>query len=547
MKYYVYSLSFLLLANAITAKAQNPFPTIEYLDINNIKAPSLVHGDMWWDPTTQAASCEFPKGSGINITFASGIWMSAYDVQSQQYTSGVMFHDKVDYWPGPLDATGHIDFKTSEKWAKIWKVNKTDITTFLSQTIHNLNNTPPNILTWPAKGNINAKGNNDSSLTITEDMAPFVDANNDGKYNALDGDYPKIKGDQALWWVFSDNGPTHDFTNSSPLRVEVHAMAYATATGALTDNAVYYDYTVINKSGMDYQNYRLGLWSDEDLGYFRDDYVGFDSSHRMAYAYNGDPNDGQGQSGYGNNPPMAGVMFIKLPDDNGTAKVPAGSFMYHNNDMTVIGNPTSGADVDYYLRSRIRTGAHITNDFAGRVGSKGFGSGPDVNYVYPGDPADTTQWSECSSGNPDGDRRYILASNDNNFNKGSQLEFVLALVATPQGAHHVCGDIDLSEIKRIADAATNQYNKLNIASINNNKKILAFYPNPTKDIVNIEGLKPDDVGSINIYDQIGRKIAEPFTTSNNKTSIGTCNLPSGIYHVMVNTRNGMATGTFIKQ
>lgn len=547
MKYYVYSLCFLLVANAIIAKAQSPFPTIAYLDVNNIKAPSLVHGDMWWDPTSQAESCEFPKGSGINITFASAIWMSGYDVQGQLYTSAVMFHDKVDYWPGPLDSTNHIDFATSEKWAKIWKINKAEIVAFLSQAVHNVNNTPANILTWPAKGNVNAKGNNDSILSITEDMAPFVDANNDGKYNALDGDYPKIKGDQALWWVFSDNGPTHDFTSSVPLKVEVHAMAYATMTGTSTDNVVYYDYTVINKSGRNYEDYRLGLWSDEDLGYYGDDYVGFDSSHRMGYAYNGTANDGQGQGGYGNNPPMAGVMFIKLPDDNGSVKVPAGSFIYNNNDMTVIGNPANGADVDNYLRSRIRTGAHITNDFAGRVGSKGFGSGPDVNYIYPGDPADTTQWSECSSGNPDGDRRYILASNDNKFDNRTQLEFVLALVATPQGPHHVCGDMDLNEIKRIADAATNQYNMLDITSVSNNKNILALYPNPATDIVNIEGLKPDDVRSINIYDQIGRKTAEPFTTSNNKTSISTSNLPSGIYYLMVDTRNGIATGTFVKQ
>ena len=42
------------------------------------------------------------------------------------------------------------------------------------------------ILNWPASGN----GNYSRSL------APFVDYNHDGIYNAIDGDYPKIDGAQ---------------------------------------------------------------------------------------------------------------------------------------------------------------------------------------------------------------------------------------------------------------------------------------------------------------------------------------------------------------
>ncbi|MBK7691106.1 MAG: hypothetical protein IPJ31_08310 [Bacteroidetes bacterium] len=58
-------------------------------------------------------------------------------------------------------------------------------------------------------------------------MAPFVDVNNDNIYNALDGDYPDIEGEQALWWVFNDNGKTHNETNGLPLKIEVKALAYA--------------------------------------------------------------------------------------------------------------------------------------------------------------------------------------------------------------------------------------------------------------------------------------------------------------------------------
>ncbi len=66
----------LLLLSIFSSYAQAPFPTIDSVDINNIKANVLVHGDLWWYPSTQLAGCEFPKGSGKNISFAGSLWMA---------------------------------------------------------------------------------------------------------------------------------------------------------------------------------------------------------------------------------------------------------------------------------------------------------------------------------------------------------------------------------------------------------------------------------------------------------------------------------------
>jgi hypothetical protein len=38
--------------------------------------------------------------------------------------------------------------------------------------------------------------------------------NGDGHYNCLQGDYPLIKGDQIIWWVFNDNYNKHTETGS---------------------------------------------------------------------------------------------------------------------------------------------------------------------------------------------------------------------------------------------------------------------------------------------------------------------------------------------
>ena len=52
---------------------------------------------------------------------------------------------------------------------------------------------------------------NGHTINFDKDLAPFVDVDNDGNYNPLNGDYPKIKGNQSIWWVMNDNGNRKGF------------------------------------------------------------------------------------------------------------------------------------------------------------------------------------------------------------------------------------------------------------------------------------------------------------------------------------------------
>ena len=103
---YVLPVCFLLYGafGALTLSAQTtPFTTKEYLDINNIRAAQLVHGDMWWDPATSAPQCEYPKGSGKHVGFAASLWMAGYDSQGQLKVAAQTYRsDGNDYWPGPI-------------------------------------------------------------------------------------------------------------------------------------------------------------------------------------------------------------------------------------------------------------------------------------------------------------------------------------------------------------------------------------------------------------------------------------------------------------
>ncbi len=555
MKNLFYSVFFtvLFLPNC-PAFAQSPFSTIDYVDINNIKAALLVHGDMWWNPTTQLASCEFPKGSGHHISFMSSLWMSGYDAGNNLYVSAQTYRQNGnDYWPGPLDSNGTLTYTNSEAWAKIWKINQTDINTFNAISVHDTANTPPDILHWPAKGNPYARGGFGIALTINQDMAPFVDVNSDGVYNPLQGDYPAIKGDQALWWVFSDNGPTHTETNGQPLKVEIHGMAYAYSRGTLIDNVIYYEYNIFNRSAVNYSNYRIGLFSDADLGWWDDDYLGFDSSHRMGIEYNGTVTDGVGQvNSYGNMIPTVGVTMIILPGDNPPATfAPAGSFMYYNNDYSIQGNPVTPGQHNNYLRSTWRDSTHVVNDFHGYgIHSTAYGTGANTNYVYAGDPSDTSKWSECASQNPPGDRRFIITSNDFTLTAGASQKVVMALVTTNPMLNNGCPSTNFDSIKVVADTAWNIYfnplPSLSVSGLANNDNSIRVYPNPVHNILYIE-TNSKEPGQLVICNTIGQAVNTISNVHQNKTELNVGNLPDGIYYVLYKTSTDQKAMTFIKQ
>jgi hypothetical protein len=545
----------LMVAAACSSYAQTPFNTQDSLTINKLHPTVLVHGDMWWDPVKAVAECPF-TGCGESVNFAGAIWMSGYDAGNTLHVAAQTYRqDGNDYWPGPLDATGTLNYTTSLKWNKIWKVNGTDVTAFKALSTHTTANTPESILTWPAKGNSFAQGAGTSALTITDDLAPFVDLNRNGIYEPLLGEYPDFRGDQVLWWIFSDNGPSHNSSDGLPTGVEVHAMAYAYHRGTLIDNVIYYDYTIANKSINNYHNFRFALWDDIDLGYYLDDFMGFDSSRRLGIVYNGTNDDGGGGghpvNSYGGKPPVTGITMIVLPGDSGTGYIPVGAYDYYNNDASIIGNPATDTEYNNYMRAKMRSGQHFTNDYHGPgIPSNATGTGPATNYVFTGDPADTTQWSECASNNNPGDRRFILSSNDFNFNAGSSQHIVMAQVVTDTADGGGCPNASFAAIRRVSDTAWANYYNPPVAyhkSIPTTTGTVSIYPNPV-----ISQLFIDDstqiagATSVTIYNYGGGALHPSFAKSGSHVIIDVADLPPGLYSITYRNGAVQANKLFMK-
>jgi hypothetical protein len=97
-----------------------------------------------------------------------------------------------------------------------------------------------------------------------------MDVNSDGIYDPMAGDYPLIKGDQAIYTIFNDSYLPHG-SGGQAIGLEIRLMAYAYGTGTLVANnpflnyTTFYDYTIINRSSFALYDSYMGLFNDSDI------------------------------------------------------------------------------------------------------------------------------------------------------------------------------------------------------------------------------------------------------------------------------------------
>jgi hypothetical protein len=411
-----------------TASTCKPAEAKIDLDINNVRARLMTGGDMWWDNGTGEARYEIPKGSRKNSLFAGSVWIGGRDQQGQLKVAAQTYRqDGNDYWPGPLDDQASVTEADCAEWDRFWKINKSDILKFRALSDPSLAKGDvvfETLVQWPAKGNPDALGNRGNNLnleTATKNYAPFVDVDNDGKYSWAKGDYPDIFGDQFIWWVFNDKGNTKQQSQTEGIGIEVQASAFAYSTKDYLNDASFYNYRLVNRSNLQLDSTYIATWTDADLGYYRDDYIGCDTNRGLGILYNGASEDGNGQiNSYGSKVPMVGVDFFKGPNkpDGDTTidgvkqtkykRLGMESFTYYNNDGSIVGNPDNGVQIYNYMTGSIRNGQRFSNDFQGPgTNSKAYGTNTPTKYVFYGDPEIKTEWSECACLNPVGDRRFV--------------------------------------------------------------------------------------------------------------------------------------------
>lgn len=481
----------------LKARCENASAQVD-LDINNVRARLMNGGDMWWD-LVGSPKYEIPKiPDGSNeprrhALFAGSIWIGGLN-NGNIHTAAQTYRQfgGNDLWPGPIDTISvAVDDSDCEYWDNIFQVSRDEIDDFIAEFEENgsVAEIPQNILEWPANGR---KDQNESRF-----MAPYVNVGGGPGYDPASGDYPDIKGDKALWFVYNDVGNLKTETGSPEIGLEFRTMAFGFATNDEINNMTFYETTIINRGQKQLDSTYFGQWVDADLGYAFDDYVGCDIDRGLGICYNGDNFD-DGAFGYGTNPPSVGVDFFEGPladaevifsgngdgiDNDGDGQtdeldttyfsyframgmdlpiiyegdgvdnnrngqvdepnedIAMSKFVYYDNNFTPYGNPRSENRSDFYnyLTARWKNGDCI------RFGGNGntTATGECTDFMFPDDPRDADGWSEVSSNNQPNDRRFLQSAGAFTMKPGAVNKVTVGVVWAQASSGGNTGSYDL--------------------------------------------------------------------------------------------------------
>lgn len=415
---------------------------ISHCTANNVSATILGDGScliMQQENELGLYPCptwEVPAGSGKQTIFQHSLWFGGLDADDSLHLAAYRYCQiGRDFWSGPLKTTdATIDMMTVLKYHHIWNLSREEVDYFIAHHGEAGYEAPEDILTWPAHG----------VGDFAHDLAPFVDVDGDGNYNPEAGDYPDIKGDQCLFFIFNDGFKEHGESQGKQIGLEVHAMAYAynTPNDEALNNTVFFNYQFFNRSVNDYHDVYLGLWTDWDIGYMFDDYVGCDVQRNSCFGYNGFPVDGNnGPEAYGDNPPVQVLTVLAGPYTNANERLGMTGFMYHNNSSNVNGDPSKAEDYYNYMQNLWKNGQPML--FGGNGYSNGTLDLP-CKYMFPGDSdpdnigtngiqpegygTNGVYWTEEQCGNTPYDRRGLASVGPFSFNAGGTQELDYAMI-----------------------------------------------------------------------------------------------------------------------
>lgn len=384
------------------------------IEVNNVRAHLRTAGTIYYQDGDALPGYEVPKGQNKHSIFAGALWVGALDDENNLKLAAQTYRQRgEDFWPGPLDENGETSASTCNEFDRFWKITAKEVDEFKADfedgTVDEVISSDFN--TWPG---------------------PFVDADGNNVYNPAKGDYPKINGDEAIWYVINDNGNIHSSTPGSvPLGLEIQAMIYAFNSQELA-NVTFSDYTLLNKSSENLKKTYLGTWLDPDLGNYEDDFVGCDTLRNLGICYNGDNDDDADADGYGMTPPFVGVQILNGIQTASGEKLGMSGFVFYNNaDDPIQSDPNDAQEHYNYLIGKWKDGTPITSGGTGLNP----GSTDEVPYMFPSDPSDPDGWSECAESNTPADRRFVMSTGPFDMAPGASKSMTQAILwIRPPGA-----------------------------------------------------------------------------------------------------------------
>ncbi|MES2617576.1 MAG: T9SS type A sorting domain-containing protein [Bacteroidota bacterium] len=520
---------------------------IEKLDINNIKI-SVVNNSSAFNKMDliyqfmQYPTFVAPSVSCATPMYSSGLWLGGRRTDLGKVLVAAQTYSQVgsDFLPGPLDTvTGIFDSVKNMAYNKIWKIDRQTIDGFKLNYKNSGYSIPKSINDWPAHGNGN----------FSRHLAPFIDTDNNGIYEPTKGDYPDIKGDQMLWWVFNDGRP-HNDTKGESMGLEIHGSCYAYYniamasgdTNSLINRSIFFNYKIINRSKFTYDSFRIGIFNDPDLGYYGDDRIASDTLNNAVICYNGDNFD-EGKTGFGKNPPLVLCKFLNRKMDAMVA--------YNNTSGVINGNPDNDSAYFYYMKGLFQNGQPMK--FLDPLTNTLYNS----RFSWPASFCSPSNLS--SSGSQPGDRRCIMSTNGTTLSasKTTDITYVYTLLHDPSKdfLKENC-DTTSKVLKKLQywydtkSFPSKPYFGVGVNDIPNKTHDITVYPNPANTSITLSSTIPgSQVQAVVIYDVSGRELLQLSATGTSElfqTTISIADWPAGLYIVQMISDNGSITKKLIK-
>jgi hypothetical protein len=584
--------------------------SFDTLDINNVKAAITAYGNEFLLPAASFYRNLFhiPKESLTGTMYNFSLWIGGKGYDSTLYLAAERYREGPlgvafgfpDFYAGPVMDSANYSIFQDTLWSRVWKVRKSEIEYHIAHWNSPGYIAPVNILTWPGNGN--------PAYGQAAQLAPFHDRNNDGIYNPSDGDYPDIRGDEAVFTIYNDDRGTHKETNGNKLMAEIHLMAYGfdMPDDSAFKNTIFFNYKVYNRSSRTYYNTKLGFYADLDIGYPLDDNIGCDVERSSVIGFNGLPSDVGSfdpRTEYGAHPPAQSITILGGPfmdpagidrprfdntghqlcneSVNGTGfgdsianneRFGLTNFMplqyLSSGTYAYMSEPTTAIEYYHYMQSIWKDSTHL---FYGGMGHAGYGGyGPDCRFMYPGEsdslnwgtgcqlPNSPVNWTAKIAGVSPGDISCVGSMGSFTFKPGDVQEVDLAFVFARDYTGQDTLEPSVAKLRQMIDIIKNSYDSGKLPGGNSffgineqpnpSSSEIKIYPNPASDKITIE-IKSQNIANsslLSVYNIQGQLIFDKpiFQRS---TNIDISTLARGVYIVKLTTNKNIEVSRFVKE
>ncbi len=288
------------------------------------KDGKISYGDQY------AAKGIFPKNTA-NLIYAQGIIWAGFlkqaetgeKIDSIPRVGGIYYDHSIQ--PGWIQNNG-LPVDINDVRVKIYFIRKdwrslsgkelqqeaayyfdTDTTAVTSQMMLDLNDAlAENWKNWPV--DLGAPYNDVNGNGVYD---PVLDAN--GYPDATKGDYPGVANADQVVWLVANDAIDQEYWGSPRIGLELQMTLWAyKGHFNFLSKTVFVRYRLINKSPYLIDSMYVGIFSDPDIGYYADDFVGCDTTRNLWFAYNAQRIDKEFER-FALVPPALGYTFLAGP------------------------------------------------------------------------------------------------------------------------------------------------------------------------------------------------------------------------------------------